>query len=504
MSLKEARARYYANQFESESESSDEDWSEHFEESSSEEYIAPPPKSIVVDPKDEAREKLRQRLLKIRTNFNKAAPSNMGDDFAEFIRKKLKVREESEEESDSDDMPELENSSEEPRELASPIQEVRVPLTINGPGIIVSNNPIKFDETFNFNVAVGYSALAECVADCANVAGDIVPARLTMEDDHTEIDYKKVIIYTDPMEFNVPMSSDEIRQKMQECNIAAVEEPISMDVVDNAFGVPSKDDFNEWVVNEFGSENVPTHFVPTPTCKEEHYDPEEEAHYSNEESWGEWPECESWPIATDEPESESESEDDNVKPNPMDMKGNRIAKKLAGLQAELRKIEENRNVLIVEKENLMSQLKACKKRVNELDGEVESTLEEIEIANEEQTAHIEEMDELHSLKERKKRENEMISEIKHYVDDFSQAIQILLSSGKYCDIEYLIRSHLKDAVYLTDDVKESIIREAKVFKRDQLYATLEADNCYIAPKNEDGLPNLFDQYITDSYNIVEE
>ena len=161
-------------------------------------------------------------------------------------------------------------------------------------------------------------------------------------------------------------------------------------------------------------------------------------------------------------------------------------------------------VSFVEKESLVEQLKACKKRIEELGDEYDSTMVAIELAKEEQSRHIAELDELSSFKERMKREDELITEIRQYMDDFSQAVQILLNSGKYCDFNHLIRAHVKDGVYIGDSVKSSIIREAKVLKRDELYATMETTNCSLCPRNEDGMPNLHDQYITDSYNIIED
>ncbi len=263
----------------------------------------------------------------------------------------------------------------------------------------------------------------------------------------------------------------------------SMDETATMDEVDAEAGVPDSSNFHLWLTEKFGFGNVPQ-FNDNPI-----YD-----------DWPEWPESDTWPSAIEE----DEPEPDEPEPDPMDIKGNNIAKRLAGLQAEMKKIEENKNVLVVEKDNLSNQLKACKKRIAELNKEQDDTLHAIEIAKEEQAKHIAELDELHMHNERKKREDDVITEIRRDMDDFSQAVQILLNSGKYCDLDQLIRAHIKNNLYVTDEVKRSIITEARYLKRDQLYASLEVENCYLAPKNEDGLPNLFDQYITDSYYIVYE
>ena len=260
--------------------------------------------------------------------------------------------------------------------------------------------------------------------------------------------------------------------------------------IDEEAGVPDSSNFHIWLTDKFGFNNVPQ------------FSSGENPIYDKTEDWPEWPESDTWPSAIDGEVDEIPEE--NPEPDPMDMKGNNIAKRLAGLQAELKKIEENKNVLVVEKENLSNQLKACKKRIADLVQEQTNTLQAIEIAKEEQMKHIAEMDALHMYNERKKREDDVINEIRRVMDDFSQAVQILLNSGKYCDLDQLIRVHIKNSVYLTDEVKRSIITEARYLKRDRLYASLEVDNCYLAPKNEDGLPNLFDQYITDSYDIIYE
>lgn len=269
-----------------------------------------------------------------------------------------------------------------------------------------------------------------------------------------------------------------------------MEETAPIDEVDAEAGVPDSSNFHLWLTEKFGFGNVPqfSTFSDNPI-------------YDENDDWPEWPESDTWPSAIDEHEEIPESKQE---PDPMDTKGNNIARRLAGLQAEMKKIEENKNVLVVEKENLSNQLKACKKRIADLTKEQDDTLHAIEIAKEEQAKHIAELDELNMHNERKKRENDVITEIRRVMDDFSQAVQILLNSGKYCDLDQLIRAHIKNNIYVTDEVKRSIITEARYLKRDQLYASLEVENCYLAPKHEDGLPNLFDQYITDSYDIVYE
>lgn len=265
-----------------------------------------------------------------------------------------------------------------------------------------------------------------------------------------------------------------------------VRDNITMDENDEEAGVPDSSNFHLWLTDKFGFNNVPlfSTFSENPI-------------YDTNDDWPEWPESDTWPSAIDNEESKQE-------PDPMDTKGNNIAKRLAGLQAELKKIEENKNLLVAEKENLSNQLEACKKRIADLTKEQDDTLHAIEIAKDEQAKHIAELDELHMHDERIKRENDVITEIRRVMDDFSQAVQILLNSGKYYDFDQLIRAHIKNNIYVTDEIKRSIINEALYLKRDQLYALLEVENCYLSPKNEDGLPNLFDQYITDSYDIVYE
>ena len=293
---------------------------------------------------------------------------------------------------------------------------------------------------------------------------------------------------TDPIQeaLNKPAESEVFNTIVGKDSIYAGEfqftvgDNITMDEDEEA-GVHDSSNFHLWLTDKFGFNNAPL-FSENPI-------------YDTNENWPEWPESDTWPSAIDNEEEELD---------PMDIKGNNIAKRLAGLQAELKKIEENKNVLVAEKENLSNQLEACKKRIADLTKEQDDTLHAIEIAKDEQAKHIAELDELHMHDERIKRENDVITEIRRVMDDFSQAVQILLNSGKYYDFDQLIRAHIKNNIYVTDEIKRSIINEALYLKRDQLYALLEVENCYLSPKNEDGFPNLFDQYITDSYDIVYE
>ena len=468
MSLQKARERFYSSRIESDESS---DWSDevyvdeefiYSSDDSSEEveyFVLPRKSKSPVNRKKQAENRLVERLERIKTEFKQAAPSVVA-------AKKFHIQKP------------VEESPDVVRFVAAPIQEVLIKPT---------------------------------VTKCANVARNIglmnAPEQIEMTEDQTAINYANFVEdvgrFSNGEDF-VCISTSSNPTFNEDPPVQNEDVVIQIDELDSQFGVPPEDDFHEWVTDKFGQENVPQYdrYISSIKAKKEEFNPEEheEAQYSDEESWGEWPESNNWPTATDEME-ECDYSNEEVEPNPMDMKGNRIAKKLAGLNAELKKIEENKNVLLVEKESLVAQLKACKKRIEELGVDHDSTTVAIELTKGEQAQHIAELDKLSS---RKERENELIAEIRQYMDEFSQAVQILLNYGKYWDFEQLIRAHVKDGVYIGDSVKSSIIREAKILKRDALYATMETTNCSLCPKNEDGLPNLYDQYITDSYNIIED
>jgi hypothetical protein len=518
MSLQKARARYYASHFES--ESSDDDFSEQEEnlepessdESSEEEYFQVSAKKLT------PKQRLQKRLEKIRFDFQKAAPSVVAEEKFHIYNNDMQFEDN------------FDHEIRMKREIANPIQVALERPSKN----IGTPRPLEFDN----------------VADCSNVAADIEgwptlgdsPVTQIKMDDKIEKNNQNFLdevmgcagVTLVSAGFTSPDDSveqiDEVDKQFQDSMPYDPTERI--DVIDAQSGVPAygDGDFHQWLTDKFGPANVPENYFgqENPLYKENSF--EDEA-LPSDESWAEWPEvdcdnddniccdcgdfirdcecenicsmCEEEVRYCDCMVSQEVSEAD-PEPNPMDMKGNNIAKRLAGLEAELQKIEENKNVLIVEKENLASQLKACKKRIKELEKEHEDTSDKIEEARAEQEAHISEMDKMHSMTERKKRENQMVDDIKNYLDDFSQAVQILLSSGKYCDFEQLIHAHVKDGMYVQNEVRNSIIKEAKIMKRDQLYSTLEADNCYLSPKNEDQLPNLYDQYVTDSYMIIQE
>jgi len=151
---------------------------------------------------------------------------------------------------------------------------------------------------------------------------------------------------------------------------------------------------------------------------------------------------------------------------------------ISELKERLACLEENHNSLIAEREYLIQQLQACEDRIEELHEEQADVMEELE----EQCAAG---------------ENAIAEELVSCLDEFSQAVQVLLDNSEYYDISDLIRSYTKDG-NTPGTIKKEIILDAKLHKKRVLLG--DTKKKYI-PKNEDGLPRLHDSYITDSYEF---
>jgi len=143
------------------------------------------------------------------------------------------------------------------------------------------------------------------------------------------------------------------------------------------------------------------------------------------------------------------------------------------LQIKLANLDQNYNLLIMERECLINQLQACEDKIEEIQTE------------QQQIADL--------LEDKSNVANELLASL----DEFSQAIQILLNASEFYDIEDLITSYSTKGK-TPDDIKSEIILDAKLHKKRML---LGETNLNPTPKNEDGLPRLHDSYISDSYHL---
>lgn len=151
---------------------------------------------------------------------------------------------------------------------------------------------------------------------------------------------------------------------------------------------------------------------------------------------------------------------------------------LSELKKSLTKLEENHTCLIAEREYLIQQLQACEDRIEDIVEEKAVLVQEIE----EQCAAG---------------ENAIATELLSCLDEFSQAVQILLDGSEFYDIDDLIRSYTRDGA-TPETIKKEIIFDAKLHKKRMLMG--DSTETYL-PKTEDGLPRLHDSYITDSFAV---
>jgi hypothetical protein len=195
-------------------------------------------------------------------------------------------------------------------------------------------------------------------------------------------------------------------------------------------------------------------------CGEVHVESEDfeviETSESTESSESGWSEIE-WPDMNDIPDT----------PNMVDS--------MDALTTKLGNLTTHYNSLVMERECLITQLQNCEDCLETV--QEERSMVEAEINSVDQTA-ITEL---------------IVAEL----DEFSQAIQILLGTDEYYDINDLIGKYAVNGGS-PDSIKAEIIIDAKLYKKQQL---MMYDNIEPTPKNKDGLPRLHDSYISDSYTI---
>lgn len=144
--------------------------------------------------------------------------------------------------------------------------------------------------------------------------------------------------------------------------------------------------------------------------------------------------------------------------------------------------EKNLESLIAEREFLIEQLQACEDRIEEIEIEIRDLDVEIERLNQEYNNTVV--------------ADELISEL----DEFSQAVQILLNASEFYDIKDLISAYARDGA-TNDDIKRQVILDAKLTKKQQLLGSVNTRAVNPKPRNPDGLPNLHDSYLIDSYTL---
>lgn len=148
------------------------------------------------------------------------------------------------------------------------------------------------------------------------------------------------------------------------------------------------------------------------------------------------------------------------------------------LQNDLDQLNRNYDDLVAEREFLIEQLQACEDRIDEINQEKQEIENEIDRLNRYNETVVAE---------------QLISKL----DEFSQAVQILLHASEFYDIKDLISAYARDGASL-DEIKRQVILDAKLTKKQQLLSNVVVTP---KPKNPDGLPNLHDSYLVDSYDI---
>lgn len=144
--------------------------------------------------------------------------------------------------------------------------------------------------------------------------------------------------------------------------------------------------------------------------------------------------------------------------------------------------QENRDALISEREFLIEQLQACEDRIEEVEIEINDIENELDKLDQEYNENIV--------------TDELIAEL----DEFSQAVQILLNASQFYDINDLICAYAKGNATI-DDIKRQVILDAKLIKKQQLLQNVNMNVVIPKPRNADGLPNLHDTYLIDSYSF---
>jgi len=144
------------------------------------------------------------------------------------------------------------------------------------------------------------------------------------------------------------------------------------------------------------------------------------------------------------------------------------------LTIKLGNLNTNYNSLVMERECLITQLQNCEECLESVENERRLVENEINYVDQNITKII-----------------------VAGLDEFSQAIQILLGTEEYYDINDLISKYAVKGGS-PDSIKAEIIIDAKLYKKQQL---MMDDTIEPTPKNKDGLPRLHDSYISDSYTI---
>lgn len=144
--------------------------------------------------------------------------------------------------------------------------------------------------------------------------------------------------------------------------------------------------------------------------------------------------------------------------------------------------EDNRESLVAEREFLIEQLQACEDRIEEVEMEIRDIEEEITRLDQEYNDTVV--------------AEELIAEL----DEFSQAVQILLNASEFYDIKDLISAYARDGASL-EDIKRQVILDAKITKKQQLLGNVNTRALNPKPLNPDGLPKLHDSYMIDSYAL---
>jgi hypothetical protein len=105
-------------------------------------------------------------------------------------------------------------------------------------------------------------------------------------------------------------------------------------------------------------------------------------------------------------------------------------------------------------------------------------------------------------------EKSMCDEVKRIlslkVAKFGMAVGLLLSSGYYMDLDDIVIRNCDVLTENTDKLRDRVIVEALQIKYQQLFEDIcdTLVGCKLAPLSESNYPELYDSYITDSFDIV--
>jgi len=176
-------------------------------------------------------------------------------------------------------------------------------------------------------------------------------------------------------------------------------------------------------------------------------------------------------------------------------------------------------------ENILTLEKEISGRIEEL-SKLKSIFENIKIDNlkiKEQIEHQKKLDQENYKKAAeekiKKRKEEIVQEMIAGLNkeemQFPMAVMHLMNTGKYENIELLIKSSIINSEIerfdpeknpqelLVDNIKSSIIMEARASKIDNLCkdANIEIENI-LAKENKHICPNFYDTFITNSFDVT--